>query len=772
MGSSSKTFIDMSLTPINADYKDAYKTLMLEVHKQIFQGMPHLIDVLGSTIATNRALFNDGFLDATGHNPNENISYRVINADAVLGWAQTNIDPTIHSVYDIATTPPDNETFVLHHMQENYPSFDYAKREVTFDTGKTYILSGVNSNGTSLITASFQQLKEQTIDLYVAANYDDSYVVDTYGVFVDDGINGNYWEAVLEHTYVVTPADPLADPPVEEVTATELIDIEVPVMYHSLDIPHPLASIFAHVTTAYNEVYRYVNEELLLGNWTIDVTTNVVITNWGTILVESSYVLVSGVLPMSTAPQDVTNSRKILVQEQVDTYLLNNLSDYFYFSFIRVDDSQGVYITESTIPAGLTALESAGAYPILPIKRQTALVGSTSQRRAVFNKVGMTGDEFDESVSNPDIYSTYFIFGISLSDHSAEGNRYAFEAIDDLASTVSWTENEEYGKVSSYSATGMEVQFSGLGILTRLGKIESRLVPGSIGPVGAYGGATQNYYHTWTTTENVGDSGVEVVEHQEIRYRYFKRKQVNESFYQEIEITDGYTDYRIDGYELIGEDPLIPIVKDVMDRIPFKEYMYLIIKSMQLVVLTKQTVEIKWYQSSVFKGIMMMASAVIAAFSGPWIFALTVGLSVGMASGLIGGSLATAVSIAMIVYEGYSAITKTGANTGIRTLSFASTLVNTAALANKISVQGFDGKSGKLGQVQEEAARKNLDFEESQRLAAEAQEAQKSAIMMPQITHRYPDTFYSMALGEIGYNYDILYNYDNLFMDSSVPDLT
>lgn len=777
MGSSSRTYYGLEVVPVTEDYEQGYTNTMLNVYKQIFNGPDVLIDTLGRSIATNRAIFNDAYLTAMGYNPNETVSYRVTDGDAVLGWAQANVDSDITAVHEIGTTYPENERFALQYMFDTFTDFNYYAKTATLPDGHEYTLTGTTNNG-SLFSLTLLQEASVAVDAYVAANHDGTYSVLEYGNLHTDLLGDNYWKTTLLHTITEDPLE------------TEEVVIEVPAVFTTEEFANPLASLQAQVVSTYNKSFEVEVAQLF---WVPDegnegqeaptafratATLTTVVTGPGRFEVVSSYEVTLGEGLADyyyEQAEAVIAASRADYQSEVDAFVVSQVQ-HFYFLYDTPTETFRPFLQDSAMPTSLTKLESAGAFPIVPLKRRGSMIGNTTNRKAILGKVGLHGDEFDSTVSDKDVYSAYFMFGVELGDTSSPANKYLFEAINNLASKVTTSGQDEFGKVTTYKATGMRVWFQGLDVVTSLGDVDSKLIPGSIGPLGSYSASTDTRTRYYTVWEERGDDGRVEVEKEEQYKVYYKRKQVSDNFYQEIEIVRGFTDYIIDGKANTGEPPLIPVVKYAMDKIPFKDYMYLLIKSMQLVIFTKVTITTKWYRSGLFKFVMLAVSIVLAVVSfgttSPWTAGLLIAVSMAGYVGLLQGTLGTVISIATMAFGGYQALTTSGMDTTVRTLALASTTVNLVGVANQIQIYGVDGKSGQMGKIVEESEDRDKELDESTKLAKEVEEGSHAAVMMPEITHKYPDAMYSMALGDVGYNYDVLCNYDSIYSQSMVPDLT
>lgn len=774
MGSSSKTYTNIESKPIDVEYKKSYNTMMLESYKHIIKGGNFFIDHLGRTMASNRSIFNDGFLNATGYNPNESISYEVIDETATLAWAQQNVSGEIDLVSNVSEAPLQYLQIALYYLQENY-TLGYADRSVIYSDGRLYYYTGSIANGLDTLEISLRLNREDTVDEYVAANYDDTYTIDTYGSLTDGGLGGNYWDTELLHTII--ELDPETGEPDPSTEVTEIVQIEVPVQYVTVTAPNPLSGLFDYVLSNFGgSTYYSVTETQYddSGNYTrtifsATIHATLVITSSGTLDAVTSYTVTYGDLSSyGIELSERIASYKSDVLASANQYIANNAT-FFSFVYTRLDETMGLYYQQGVVPEGLTRAEDASAYPIIPLKRRRSMVGTTAQRTMLLNKIGMVGNEFDNSLLDKDIYSTYMYFGINLSDTSTEATMYIFEALQNIVETKYTTEHK--GKTTTTYVEQMTIKFSGLDIRTSL-EASSKLVSGSIGPVGTYQASSETYEVLVGHDASTADSQSPIYYKWETRTRLLKRKQVSEDFYQEIGLVNVSSTFDVDGkkQETLG---ILPLVKDVMDKLPHKEYMYLLMKSIQLLVLTRVTVKTKWYRSGIFKGIMIIVAAAVAALTGgAGAFLLSIVLTMSVEMGLLSGTFGLVVQIAMIAYGGWQAATNTGLSTTQTVLMAASTLVSTVSLVQQISLTGIDGKSGKMGRLAEEQRKNQEELEESAALAQEVEDSTRQAIMMPQITHRYADTFYRLALGDVAYNYDILYNYDIAYARANTNSLT
>lgn len=763
MGGSTKTYNNIQVNAVLDDYKDAYETVTLDAYKSILGGTSSdVINALGTTMADNRSVYNEGFLSALGYNPSETVKYYTLNESVILDWAKANIDNDIADVSNVVLQVPTNDMVAIKYFQDNY-TYNYNNRIVTYSDGKDYYFVGATALSISQISVTLRLNKFDTIDEYVENNYNDEYSVITYGPLVEDPNSTNYWEAELEHMYDQVETNEQG----EETTTTviEIIDIQVPVVYadDGLDIPSAITDVNEYVLNNYNgysenhyELERVSDDtgSSYHYEWKAVFTAHVSATNAG-FVVTATYSLTYGSVNNYLLNQ--LDAFRLEVISSINDYVSDN-AEFVTFTYNdEVNGTQVEYVKKSEIPNVVTTA-NASAYPILPLKRRQSFVNTDHNRKVMLNKIGMVGNEFNQSLADKDVYSAYLFFGVNIKDTTVSATKLLFETLDFLALGG----HIGVEKDSNYYNKKLTVAYSGLKIETGV-DTTGVTIAGSIGPTGTYRAYTRTYEVEVTDIDSEGHTYTKTV----TRTEWVKEKQISEFFFRRISIRNAKTVYavdgKVDGLQDDDKKVYIPLLREATNRLNFKDLMYIFGKSLQLMVLTRVKVKTKWYQSGFFKFIMLVVIVVIAYFTGgvgAALFSLLV--SVGVQAGLIKGTLATILNVIMIIYGGYQAFTGT-MSTGLLTLAIANTLVQTATLANQISIAGFDGKGGKIGELQEKYENTQGTLEEANRLQKELEDSKSNVIMPPGITHRYADTFYALAYGELGYNYDILYNYDMLY---------
>jgi hypothetical protein len=175
--------------------------------------------------------------------------------------------------------------------------------------------------------------------------------------------------------------------------------------------------------------------------------------------------------------------------------------------------------------------------------------------------------------------------------------------------------------------------------------LSKRLRGGSIGVIGT----TTFELSTRTSTSTVYVSDGEssgLVDQQNTYYVHTYRKQVSLALYQEIQVIDLKLVYSIYGYySTTGSGSsntlLIPLDHSITSRFSMVDRETLYSRSLHYVFNSMVTAEITWYQSDLFK-VVLIAVAVIMTF-------YSFGTSSALALSLAGGSVALAIAIDFVI---------------------------------------------------------------------------------------------------------------------------
>ncbi|AUV61829.1 hypothetical protein HWB52_gp14 [Pseudomonas phage Littlefix] len=163
----------------------------------------------------------------------------------------------------------------------------------------------------------------------------------------------------------------------------------------------------------------------------------------------------------------------------------------------------------------------------------------------------------------------------------------------------------------SDNAFGQTLQYSG---------ITKKRIPGSIGKVGTY---TSTYGVVPITAQNfmkITPTGTAMAVQSNGQPAYIYRRQVLDSMYEEIAVYGLRIDYNVHykkGFGAQGTDPelLIPVDRNIMRTISVPNREQLVCRAMHMLVNTVQVIKTEWYQSGIFKWVMIIVAVVITVFS-------------------------------------------------------------------------------------------------------------------------------------------------------------
>jgi len=210
--------------------------------------------------------------------------------------------------------------------------------------------------------------------------------------------------------------------------------------------------------------------------------------------------------------------------------------------------------------------------------------------------------------------------------------------------------------------------------------IYKRLVAGTIGSVGTCTSA----YVTTSEEREVVDQETGLVSLVSVpNKRHVYKKQIAPGLCEEITVTDLRMVYWIFGeYTTTGDENddilLIPIDRTISRRYPMGEREHLYARSLHFVFNSRVVTKVKWYQTGVFKAILIIAAAIMSLYDGGWtlatilttagIQALIVTIIVTMVVGEIfatvfklfvkvfGADVAMVLAIVAVLYGGYQMI--------------------------------------------------------------------------------------------------------------------
>jgi hypothetical protein len=411
---------------------------------------------------------------------------------------------------------------------------------------------------------------------------------------------------------------------------------------------------------------------------------------------------------------------------------LSQLGSYFPFAYVRHDRSNRTADIYRDTPEYLTT-------------------------RKMLKYLSMDYDDIAESIhENPDIgdiEQALMIWAVPAKTENEMERRYLFEYFNLLY----------YNSQTPYELTGDLV--AGLDEFTRRGSqavviqdkeftmtlsyqgIGKRKVAGKIGD-GTVGSYDSLYGNEQVEEEYLayGEGGrEEQTRIVDIPYHSY-RMQVNSTFYEEVRVFNPRLTYHIwRGKNVVAtgdsENLLIPLDHAICDLFNLLDREELYSRSLHFVFNTRITTKEKWYQSGLFKAVMIIAAVVLTIFYPPggaaawaaiaamgtavYIMAIIafvlvsqqlVGYVLKRVAEALGGEWAMVLAVAMIVYGGYSGLQK-----GLTLLQSAGTLI--VKLGTGLIQAGF---SQRLTEQMEALDKKTGEFNLlADKLTKELEEIQK-----------------------------------------------
>ena len=758
MGSETITYKDLQIQPLMSKPEKVYKQYQLEAFKQIRGGIKAVNNTFQMGIVDTRSLFNDGFLKALGYNPSEKIKYTVLDPALVLSWLRTNISPNVENNVSAQWRAPTLEEIAIEYLQNTYSGMILAERSFLIDGIRWYI-SGVTSTSPTTTDATCYKDKLataiETIPEADIASIDDDMVT----------ISGvNYWRVLKKDVVIPESIDVNGVVIPEQIIPGEVIDVRV--QYTTIQCPSITDdAIKASVAKYNNSVQTSIFESEpdpesgSTSGWNATVRMSVYIDDSGDIVVTGSIVTFSSQGYFSTwqsndtkkaAVAGAVNKVKILIDEEIKENIERLVAYY-------VLDGELKIIIEEMDKTVVTNTANAKAYPIIPLRQNYSFVNESRGLKVVLNKIGMTREDFKNSLADTHIKEAALMFILNIRDSNPAVVKAVFETVVTMVETSTSGAPKGAGRMPytldlSYKQVNMKTGFS----------FTLETISGSIGPVGTYK-----------------------------KYPNGIRKQISEEYYKELVFRGSQTDWYVGGYELkkkrsrrdnaisfgsimdnTHDDSIavnrvyIPVTDLGLKALNYRELHYVIARSMNMMVLSITEVKSKWYQSGFFQFVMIVVIAVVTYFTGGAAGAAYGALAAGVVYaagavailGLMGvdtGVIGQIIQVAAAIYTFGASLSSTALDI---VLASASTLTKFAVIASDINMHGA------MTALQDKAKATQAELEESEKLVEEISENTQKGLWVG-IEDRLPDTLYALSSTDLMCGYDILYDYDSVMGD-------
>lgn len=773
MGGSTKTIVDLSITKLIEDPEKIYKSVMRDVLSNGPKGSRAVMSSLARHIIDNKSLFHSKYLETLGYEPTVNAKYLNIDTDLVKDYIESNTADIVQSISSARYDAPNASEYMLYHLQSNYNDLDLALREFTGLDGKRYKFLTTTVVSSALIEATCYRISSETVSEHAFAN---GYTVDIIYEDIETISGLKYWKyrdttgqvryASVEYLYL----------------NVEGIDYQA-IGYILSEWNNKIYSRTGTMTNDDGTTYT---------TWNLTAKSKIYLDSDGKINVEVSKVSID--YPVRYRSQyyvEAVNGAMIDIKKEIEDSInqyMANSSEKLVATYIDSNNIQKIIIASVSeeLVSGFIDVE---AYPIIPLKSNYAFTKDTRERKAVLNKIGMTGSDFESSLSNSSVKHASIMFTIRLDSNDSISNRYIYNLLDNLASTT--VVGRKGGAVTTHN---VQIKFQGVDLTTKIG-MTTQIKSGVIGNTGEIVGLNGTESYTVRDPDAYGDVYTE-----NNRTIKILRKQINELYYNEIIIRSASSAWRIEGYEkvgnLFGDEPencVLPLIKTAMYGFNLEDSLYMLGKSLSMVAVSITEIKTKWYQTGFFKFVMIVALVAITVLTAgsagaAAASAYTAAYGAGAATLAIATTAATIGTIvSTIVYLGgiVSVLGVLGVDTGIAgtiigvaglatggyvmylnglasgvgqisTLQMANGLTGAAKMASDINAKG------QMGKIQEGYEELNKKMEELDKEGEELYANVQNGIFIG-ISDREPDLMYYMSSTSYMCNYDSLYDYDSIY---------
>ena len=700
-----------------------------------------------------RKKYSPKFLDTLGYNPYTVAQTKVLNKAAAKTYLLgKGLDVDV--IQQLRGTYLDRYSTARHHLQQNYV-FVNSSETLTYG-GKTYRYLEVTNGGPTLHIKIAQWYIEALENRLNTLGYDGTYVYRPTGISTITK-SGTADSSVLLVEMKVYNGDVLVD----SKSADTAVDKNWALTSNTL------ANGTYTVKMYENSVEVSSNNETVdnMQAYSVDTLTPTVYDVGG--------------VPSYTVSTTLTVAPNTVITEYVPVdYFLLDIAEYSYevmyiqYTHVGNADEWYSYVENlDTIPSSLYAASTINMTAIVPVKENNVIFDPTEiRRKRLLRRLGIESKDMVESLGDANLDNAYVWTGLPISNTDQASIKVMFKTFDYLAAGS--------GNISvSISQLSMNYNFSTTKT-THSGKIMD---------VGTYS-------KTLTGTdapESSDDSGYSSGEYSTLTLRY----QGSETEWRQIVITDYVNTYTVSGHSFTeyltsSKDTarlIIPL--DVLNGLRYREYVVVFESSLSMICYSITVVKVKWYQTGLFKIVLLIVMVVIAIYTGyfdPEAFAASlssmtaaqvgtavlqaVAISVGIQMLLrtLGpklGALAAIIAIIALAYTGNLGLSLNGMKGYLATASaILSTMdqaiqmqINELMLKGEAELKQIASKHEEL-QEQMDSLR-SLDGDMTYMIDSFSDTAaygQPNGVVEP-------EQYIAMMLGEVAYNWDNMYDVDGAY---------
>lgn len=701
-----------------------------------------------------RKKYSPKFLDTLGYNPYTVAQTKVLNKAAVKTYLLgKGLDVDI--IQQLRGTYLDRYSTARHHLQQNYV-FVNSSETLTYG-GKTYRYLEVTNGGPTLHIKIAQWYVEALENRLNTLGYDGTYVYRPTGIstITKSGVAGSSITSVEMRVYdgAVLVDSKSADTSTEkEWTLTS----------------KPLAN-GTYTVKIYEDSVEISSTDETVDNiqaYSVDTLTPTLYDVGG--------------VPNYAVNTTLTVMPNTVVTEYVPVdYFLLDIAEYSYevmyvqYTHVGNADEWYSYVENlDTIPSNLYVASTINMTAIVPVKENNVIFDPTEiRRKRLLRRLGIESKDMVESLGDANLDNAYVWTGLPISNTDQASIEVMFKTFDYLASGS--------GNISvSISQLSMNYNFS----------ITKTSHSGKIMDVGTY---SKSLTGTDAPESSDSEGGYSSGEYSTLTLRY----QGSETEWRQIVITNYVNTYTVSGHSFTtyltsSKDTarlIIPL--DVLNSLRYREYVVVFESSLSMICYSITVVKMKWYQTGIFKIVLMIVMVIIAIYTGyfdPETFAASlssmtatqvgtavlqaVAVSVGIqmllrALGPKLGALAAIIAIIALAATGNLGMSLDGMK---GYLSTASAILSTMDQAMQMKINELMVKGeAELKQI----ASKHEELKEQMESLRSLDGDMTYIIDSFSDTAAYgqpngivePEQYIAMMLGAVAYNWDNMYDIDGAY---------
>ena len=465
-------------------------------------------------------------------------------------------------------------------------------------------------------------------------------------------------------------------------------------------------------------------------------------------------------------------------------------ADYFHANYevggqskywIYKNDSGGYPTLDAVFVDALAVSGSYFPFAYFRYNKQSVIQNKTTQAYKTSKKlvdlIGIDYDVLAETIdANPDIADVeqaILMMAVPAVSTNAIECRYLFDYFDSLHYSMGGSTSAALASVGSrlfqkaVKRNSIVIQDAQFKMALQNAGIYKRLVAGSIGSIGTH---TSEYINPSQLEEVVDELTGETITYSVDKNSHIYKKQIATGVYEEITVQDLRMVYWIfEEYTTTADETddilLIPIDRTVSSLYSMGDREQLYTRSLHFIFNSRVVSKVKWYQTGVFKALLLITAVIITIYNPPAglaalqltgaalvlaavVITLVVGEIVQAAFKLFvkafGADVAQAIAIIALLYGGYRVFQNGGSLTG----TWASELLQLSSGLQSAALQD------KFTDLLEQQDQFNLFVEEQEELLDSAKKLlETSNVLAPYVIFgEKPEDFYNRTIhyGNIG----------------------